>query len=73
MVCMLSHFSHIQFFVTLWTVNFQAPLSMEFSRQEYCNGLPCPSLGDLSNPRIEPASPPLQEDFFTADPLGKPW
>ena len=34
-VCMLSHFSHVQFFATLWTVAHWAPLSMRFSRQEY--------------------------------------
>ena len=34
-VCLLSHVSHIQLFVTLWTVAHQAPLSMESSRQEY--------------------------------------
>ena len=42
---------------TPWTVARQAPPSMEFSRQEYCSGLPFPSPGDLSNPGIEPASP----------------
>ena len=40
--CMLSHFSHVQLFVTPWTVAYQAPLSMGFSRQEYWSGLPCP-------------------------------
>jgi len=42
--------------VTLWTVARQAPLSKEFSRQEYWSGLPDPSPGDLSNPGIEPES-----------------
>jgi len=37
-----------------WTVAHQAPLSMEFSRQEYWSGLPFPSPGDLPNPGIEP-------------------
>ena len=41
---------------TPWTVAHQAPLSMGFSRQEYWSGLPCPSLGDLPNPGIEPES-----------------
>ena len=40
---MLSHFSHVLLFVTLWTVARQAPLSMEFSREEYWGGLPFPS------------------------------
>ena len=51
-VCVLSCFSHIQLFVTLWTVAHQAPLSMEFSRQEYLSGLSCPPPGDLPNPGI---------------------
>ena len=46
-LCMLSHFSHIWLFVTLWTVTHQAPLSVEFSRQEHWSGLPCPLPGDL--------------------------
>jgi len=40
--------------VTPWTVAHQAPLSMEFSRQEYWSGLPFPSPGDLTDPEIEP-------------------
>ena len=47
-VCaVLSHFSCVQLFATLWTVARQAPLSMGFSRQEYCSGLPFPPPGDL--------------------------
>ena len=56
-------------FPTLWTVARQAPLSMGFSRQEYWSGLPFPSPGDLSDPRIEPTSlmsPALAGGFFTA-------
>ena len=66
--CVLSPFSHVQLFATLWTAAHQAPLSMGFSRQEYWSGLPCPPLGDLPNPRIEPASPmspALAGRFFT--------
>ena len=48
--------------VTPWTVACQAPLSIGFSRQEYCSGLPFPSLGDLPDPGIEPRSPALQAD-----------
>ena len=48
--------SHVQFFVTPWTVACQAPLSMELSRQEYWSGLLCLPPGDLSSPEIEPAS-----------------
>ena len=46
---MLSHFSHVWFFATLWTVAYQAPLSMGFSKQEYWSGLPCPSPGDWTH------------------------
>ena len=52
----------------------QAPLSVEFSRQEYWNGLPFPSPGDRSDPGIEPvspASPALAGRFFTIEPPGK--
>ena len=67
---MLSHFICIWMFVTLQTVAHQAPLSMGFSRQEYCSGLPCPPPGDLPNPGIEPMplnSPALAGRFFTAN------
>ena len=47
------------FGLTPWTVAYQAPLSMGFSRQEYWSGLPFPSPGDLPNPGIEPGSPTL--------------
>ena len=55
---MLSYFSHVQLFVTPWTVALKAPLSMGFSR----GGLLCPSPGDLSYPGIESVSPALQAD-----------
>ena len=48
----------IRFFATPWTVTHQAPLSVEFSRQEYWSGLAFPTSVDLPNPRIEPVSPP---------------
>ena len=53
--CMLSHFSHVQLFVTLWTIAHQAPLFMGFSRQEYKSQLPFPSPGDLPDAGIKPA------------------
>ena len=59
-------------FVTPWTVARQAPLSMEFSRQEYWSGLPCPSPGDLPNPGIKSGSPALQVDSLPSEPPGKP-
>ena len=54
--CILSRFSRVCLCETLWTVARQAPLPMGFSRQEYWSGLPCPPLGDLSHPGIEPVS-----------------
>ena len=71
-VCMLSGFSHVPLFATLWTVALQAPLSMGFSRQEYWSELPCPSPGDLPHPGIKPVSPSLAGGFFTAEPPGEP-
>ena len=65
--CVLSRFSHVQLFATLWPVAYQALLSMEFSRQEYWSGWPCPPPGDLPNPGIEPASPALVGVFFTTN------
>ena len=58
-----------------WTVAYQAPLSMECSRQEYWSGLPFPTPGDLPNLGIEPASlasPTLAGGFFTTSTAGKP-
>ena len=65
--CVLSCFSHVLFFVTLWTVARQAPLSMGFSTQEYWSGLPFPPQGDLPDPGIEPSSltsPALASGFI---------
>ena len=53
---MPSHFSCVQLFVTPWAVAHQAPLSMEFSSQEYWSELPFPSPGDPPNPGIKPSS-----------------
>ena len=55
-----------------WTVTSQTSLSMGFPRQEYQIGLPCPSLGDLSELDIEPVSSALAGRFFTPEPPGKP-
>ena len=54
----------------LWTVAYQAPLSMRFSRQGHWSGLPFPSLGDLPNPGIESGSTILQADFLLTEPPG---
>ena len=69
---MLSHFSRVWLFVTLWTVAHQAPLSVGFPRQEYWSGLPCPPPGDLPDQAIEPASlmsPALAGRFFTTSTI----
>ena len=55
----------VQLFAIPGTVAHQAPLSMGFSRQEYCSGLPCPSSRDLLNPGTKPVSPALAGGFFT--------
>ena len=47
--------SHVQLSVIPWAVVRQAPLSMEFFRQEYWSGLPCPPPRDLPDPGIEPS------------------
>ena len=67
---MVSRFSHVQLFVMLWTVAHQASLSIGFPSQEYWNGLPYPSPGDLPDPGIEPMSPALTGGFFTTKLLG---
>ena len=64
--------SQVQLFVTPWTVAHKAPLSIEFSRQEYWIGLPCPSPGDLPDPGIKPKSPALQADALPSEPPGNP-
>ena len=69
---MLSCFNYVQFFLTLWTVACQDPLSLGFSRQKYWSGLLGPPAGDLPDPRIKHASPALVGRFFTTDPSGKP-
>ena len=56
--------SRVQLFGTPWSVAYQAPLSMSFSRQEYWSGLLFPSPGDLPDPGIKRWSPALQVFFF---------
>ena len=66
--CILSHFSRVCLFVTLWTITYQAPLFVGFSRQEYWSGLLCPPPGDPLDPEIKPrspVSPALGGGFFT--------
>ena len=67
-MCACSVTSVVSDSVTLW----QAPLSLEFSRQEYWSGLPCPPPGGLPHPVIEPVSLALQVDSLPAEQPGKP-
>ena len=64
--------SHVWLFATPWAAACQAPLSMEFSRQEYWKGLLLPSPGGLPDPEIKLWSPALQADSFSSEPPGKP-
>ena len=57
--------------MTTWTVARQAPLSVEFSRQEYWSGLPVPSPGDFPDPRIKLGSPAWQVDSLLTESPGK--
>ena len=73
-MCVLSCFSHVQLFATLWTVAHQAPLSMGFSRQVYWSGLPFSPPGDLwpkDWTRVSCHSC-IAGRSFTAGPPGKP-
>ena len=63
--------SRVQLFATPWTVAYQAPPSMGFSRQECWSRLPFPSPGDRPNPGIEPWSPVFQADTLTSEPPGE--
>ena len=70
--------SRVWFFATPWTVDYQAPPSRGFSRQECWSGLPFPSpdllllSGDLPDPGIKPRSPALQAYTLPSEPPGKP-
>ena len=71
-VCVCQSLSCVWLFTTPWTVVRQAPLSMEFSRQQYWSGLLFPAPGDLPDPVIKPRSPALQADSLQSEPPGKP-
>ena len=67
--------SHVRLFATPWTIAYQAPLSMGFSRREYWSGLPFPSPGDLPDPGTKPESPALQILYHLghiANPIASP-
>ena len=74
-LCWAQSLSHVRLFETPGTVACQATLCREFSRQEYCSGLPFPPPGDLPDPGLKPASPvspALAGRFFATVPPGKP-
>ena len=71
-VYVCSSLSSVQLFVIRWTVAHQAPLSVEFSRQEYQSEQPIPSSGDLPDPGVKPKSPALQADSLPSKPPGSP-
>ena len=74
-LCLLSYFSHVGLFVTSGTVAHQAPWSVDFSRQAYWTGMPCPPSRDLPHPGIEPlspVSPALQVDSLLLSHQGSP-
>ena len=64
--------SRIQLFTTPWTVAYQDPPSIGFSRQKDWSGLPFSSPGNLPNPQFEPGSPALQADALPSESPGKP-
>ena len=67
--------SNVQLFATPWAAALQAPLSVGFSRQEYCSGLLFPSPGDLPDPGVESmssVSPALVGRFLATEPPRKP-
>ena len=71
-VCVLSRFSYVQLFATLWTIARQASLSMEFSRQECWSGLPFSPPENLPDPGLETVSLVSSAGrFFTTGPPGK--
>ena len=70
--CVLCRFSRVWLFSTLWIVASKLPLSVGFSRQEYCSGSPCPPPEHLPDPGIEPMSPSLQVDSSPIELPGKP-
>ena len=65
--------SCVQLFATAWTVAYQAPPSIGFSRKECWSGLPFPSPGDLPDPGIKPRSPALQADTLPSEPPEWQW
>ena len=72
LLLLFSHGSHAQPFATPWTIAYQAPLSMEFPRQEYWSGFHFLLQGNLSDLGSNPTAPALASRFFCTEPPGKP-
>ena len=70
-VCMLIRSFVSDSLATPWTVAHQAPLSMEFPKQEYWSGLPFPPPGHIPNPGVDPKSPALEADSLPLSYLGR--
>ena len=64
-LCFATSLSHVQLFVTPWTIAHQTPLFIRFSRQDYWSGFLCPPPGDLPDPGIESVSLAVAGRFFT--------
>ena len=71
-LCYIQSLSYAGPFVTPWTITYQALLSMKFSRQEQCSGLPCSPPGDLPNLRVKPRCLSLKVDYLLSEPPKKP-
>ena len=69
-VCYL--LNRVRLFMTPWTVAHQAPLSLEFSRQEYWSGFPFLSPEDLTDSGVKPGSPAFQANSLPPEPPGNP-
>ena len=67
-----NYYTQLRLFAISWIIVHQAPLSLEFSRQEYWSGQPLPSPGHLPDPGIKPTSPALLADFWPSESPGKP-
>ena len=70
---MFMHAQCVWLFATPWTVTCQAPLSVEFCRQDYWSGFPFPPPGNLPDPGIQPMSLALAGGFCTTEPPGNPY
>ena len=69
----LKSLSRVRLFATPWSVAYQAPPSMEFSRQEYWSGLPFPSPGDLPDPGINLGLPHCRQMLYRLSHQGSPY